>query len=167
MVHECGCQRLILAVVYHSFLCFLRHGLLLNLGLTGWPTCPAFPQGWGYRSTLLSHGFRFRPSCLHEKHFTHWAIFSVPKLKNGQWVSGFWLQMTTYHPGILSRRYYRPRYFGLPYVFWFQKCVYFFLFSLRQGFTVVLEPILELALVDQASLELTEIHLPLPPECWD
>ena len=25
----------------------------------------------------------------------------------------------------------------------------------------------ELALVDQASLELTEIFLPLPPECWD
>ena len=30
-----------------------------------------------------------------------------------------------------------------------------------------LEPVLELALVDQACLELTEICLPLPPECWD
>ena len=29
----------------------------------------------------------------------------------------------------------------------------------------VVEPVLELALVDQADLELTEIHLPLPPEC--
>ncbi|CAO2599084.1 hypothetical protein LEMLEM_LOCUS9700, partial [Lemmus lemmus] len=32
---------------------------------------------------------------------------------------------------------------------------------------VALEPVLELALVDQAGLELTEIRLPLPPECWD
>ena len=30
---------------------------------------------------------------------------------------------------------------------------------------VALEPVLELALVDQAGLELT--GLPLPPECWD
>ena len=37
----------------------------------------------------------------------------------------------------------------------------------RQGFSVALEPVLELALVDQASFELTEICLPLPPECWD
>ena len=37
----------------------------------------------------------------------------------------------------------------------------------RQGFSVALEPVLELALVDQADLELTEIRLPLPPECWD
>ena len=27
--------------------------------------------------------------------------------------------------------------------------------------------VLELALVDQAVLELTEICLPLPPKCWD
>ena len=32
---------------------------------------------------------------------------------------------------------------------------------------VALEPVLELALVDQACLELTEIHLSLPPKCWD
>ena len=37
----------------------------------------------------------------------------------------------------------------------------------RQGFSVTLEPVLELALVDQDGLELTEIHLPLPPQCWD
>ena len=37
----------------------------------------------------------------------------------------------------------------------------------RQGFSVALELALELALVDQAGLELTEIPLPLPPECWD
>ena len=36
---------------------------------------------------------------------------------------------------------------------------------LRQGFSVALEPVLELAPVDQAGLELTKIHLPLPPEC--
>ena len=42
-------------------------------------------------------------------------------------------------------------------------CLFFF----RQGFSVVLEPILELALVDQAVFELTEIRLPLPPQCWD
>ena len=41
-----------------------------------------------------------------------------------------------------------------------------FLFS-RQGFSVALKPDLELALVDQAGLELTEIRLPLPLECWD
>ena len=46
---------------------------------------------------------------------------------------------------------------------------YFILFFgfLRQGLSVVLEPVLELALVDQAGLELTEIQLPLSHECWD
>ena len=43
---------------------------------------------------------------------------------------------------------------------------FFFGFS-RQGFSVVLEPVLELTLVDQAGLELTEIRLPLPLKCWD
>ena len=43
----------------------------------------------------------------------------------------------------------------------------FFFGFLRQGFSVALEAVLELALVDQAGLELTEIRLPLPPECWD
>ena len=38
---------------------------------------------------------------------------------------------------------------------------------LRQDFSVALELVLELALVDQASLELTEISLHLPPKCWD
>ena len=42
-----------------------------------------------------------------------------------------------------------------------------FFFFLRQGFSVALEPILKLALVDQAGLEFTEILLPLPPRCWD
>ena len=37
----------------------------------------------------------------------------------------------------------------------------------RQGFSVPLEPILELALVDQAGFKLTEICLTLSPECWD
>ena len=37
----------------------------------------------------------------------------------------------------------------------------------RQNFSVALEPVLELALVDQVGLELTEICLPLPPDCWD
>ena len=41
-----------------------------------------------------------------------------------------------------------------------------FFFS-GQGFSVALELILELALVDQVGLELTEIHLSLPPESWD
>ena len=44
---------------------------------------------------------------------------------------------------------------------------FFFFYFSRQGFSVALEPVLELALVDQAGLELTKIHLPLPPECWD
>ena len=37
----------------------------------------------------------------------------------------------------------------------------------RQGFSVAEEPVLELALVDQAGLKLKEIPLPLPPKCWD
>ena len=46
--------------------------------------------------------------------------------------------------------------------------VYLFTFGFsRQGFSVALEPVLELALVEQIGLKLTEIHLPLPPECWD
>ena len=40
-------------------------------------------------------------------------------------------------------------------------------FFLRQGFSVDLVPVPELALVDQAGIELTEVRLPLPPECWD
>lgn len=39
-----------------------------------------------------------------------------------------------------------------------------FVFSFsKQGFSVVLKPVLELSLVDLAGLELTEIRLPLPP----
>ena len=37
---------------------------------------------------------------------------------------------------------------------------------LRWGF-IILELVLELALIGQACPELTEIHLPLPSECWD
>ena len=37
----------------------------------------------------------------------------------------------------------------------------------RQGFSVALEPVMELALVDQASLKFTKICLPLLPKCWD
>ena len=49
--------------------------------------------------------------------------------------------------------------FGWLVGFWFS----------RQGFSVALEPVLELAPVDEAGLRLTEIHLPLslPPERWD
>ena len=41
-----------------------------------------------------------------------------------------------------------------------------FVFS-RQGFSVALKPVLELAFVDPANLKLTEIRLPLPAEYWD
>lgn len=34
-------------------------------------------------------------------------------------------------------------------------------------YDVVLKPVLEPTPVDQGSLKLTDIHLPLPPECWD
>ena len=37
----------------------------------------------------------------------------------------------------------------------------------RQGFSVALEPVLGLPLVDQADLKLREIPLPLLPKCWD
>ena len=40
-------------------------------------------------------------------------------------------------------------------------------FFSRQGFPVALESVLKLALVDLAGLKFTEIHLPLPPECYD
>lgn len=40
--------------------------------------------------------------------------------------------------------------------------VFVFVF-LRQGFSVALEAVLELALIDQAGLKITEICLPLPP----
>ena len=50
--------------------------------------------------------------------------------------------------------------------FWFFVLVLVFGF-LRQGFSVALEPVLELTLVAQTGLELTEICLPLPPKCWD
>ena len=43
------------------------------------------------------------------------------------------------------------------------SCPSFFFFFLVQGFSVPLEPVLELALVVQAGLEHTEICLPLPP----
>ena len=47
--------------------------------------------------------------------------------------------------------------------------IYFWLVSCftRQGFSVALVPVVELALVDQAGFELTEMHLPLLSECWD
>ena len=41
-----------------------------------------------------------------------------------------------------------------------------FCFS-KKGFLCVALAVLEVALVDQAGLELTEIRLSLPPECWD
>ena len=41
---------------------------------------------------------------------------------------------------------------------------YLFLCFSRQGFSVDLEPVLELSLVNQAGLQLTEIPLLLPPE---
>ena len=44
---------------------------------------------------------------------------------------------------------------------------FFFFGFLRQGFSVALVYVLDLVFVDQASLELTEICLPLTPECWD
>ena len=43
----------------------------------------------------------------------------------------------------------------------------FFFFILETGFLCSLEPVLELALLDQAGLELTEICLLLSLECWD
>ena len=55
---------------------------------------------------------------------------------------------------------------GLLFVlFWFCLLVCFwFCIALV---SVALQPVLELALIDQASLELTEIRPPLPPKCWD
>lgn len=48
---------------------------------------------------------------------------------------------------------------------------FFFLFSFffqRGFFFYVIEPWLSwIRFIDEAGLELTEIHLPLPPKCWD
>ena len=55
----------------------------------------------------------------------------------------------------------------LPFLVFTTTSFFFPLDFLRQGFSVALEPALELALVDQAGLELTDTHLPLSPECWD
>ena len=44
---------------------------------------------------------------------------------------------------------------------------YTFFFSQTGFLCVALEPVLELALVEQAGLKLTEIRLPLPLKCWD
>jgi hypothetical protein len=44
-------------------------------------------------------------------------------------------------------------------------CLFLFCFVLRQGFFSAVWP--GTHSVDQAGLNLTEIHLPLPPECWD
>ena len=52
-------------------------------------------------------------------------------------------------------------------LFFFFVCLLVLFCLSRQGFSLVLEPILELALVDQAGLALTKICLPLPPEGWD
>jgi hypothetical protein len=41
------------------------------------------------------------------------------------------------------------------------------LFIFKTGFLCVALAVLELGSVDQDGLELTEIHLPLPPECRD
>ena len=49
----------------------------------------------------------------------------------------------------------------------FQVNFLFCFVFLRQGFSIALEPVMELALVDQASLELRAIRLLLPPKCWD
>ena len=49
-----------------------------------------------------------------------------------------------------------------------ENFIFFILFCfVETGFlSVALVPAVELALVDQAGLKLTEIWLPLPPECW-
>ena len=46
--------------------------------------------------------------------------------------------------------------------------LFFILFCFGAGVLCVTTlAVLELAPVDQAGLELTEVHLPLTPECWD
>ena len=54
--------------------------------------------------------------------------------------------------------------FELQYLLFFFLSFFFFETGFLRSFLV---PVLELALVDQAGLELTEICLSLPPECWD
>ena len=55
----------------------------------------------------------------------------------------------------------------LTFLLWLLAEYLFFGGFSRQGFSVVLVPVPELALVDQAGLELTEIRLSLLPKCWN
>ena len=55
---------------------------------------------------------------------------------------------------------------GLPFFYILFLFLFFCLCFSRQGFSVSLEAVLELALLESMGLKLTEIHLPLPPECW-
>ena len=48
-----------------------------------------------------------------------------------------------------------------------ESCSYFFFGFLRQGFFFSFGAYPGTRSGDQAGLELTVIHLPLPPECWD
>jgi hypothetical protein len=42
-----------------------------------------------------------------------------------------------------------------------------FVFVIETGFLYIPLDVLELTIADQDGLELTEIHLSLPPDCWD
>jgi hypothetical protein len=55
------------------------------------------------------------------------------------------------------------------YLLLFYLFIYLFiyLFTLKQSFFLCISVCLGTHSVDQPGLELTEIHLPLPPECWD
>ena len=63
----------------------------------------------------------------------------------------------------LATKYYQMRFFCFV-LFWFSLAFGFF----ETGFLYVKAlAAVELALVDQADLDLTEICLCLPPRCWD
>ena len=58
--------------------------------------------------------------------------------------------------------------FVCKYSFLLFFCFVLFVLFFKTGFPcVTVLAVLELALVDQAGLKHTEIHLPLTPECWD
>ena len=79
------------------------------------------------------------------------------------------INVKTMNSSIMREKYDNFHLYTLPCTLkhHFYPQLFFAVFSLRQGFSVALEPLLELALVDQADLKITEIHLPLPPKCLD
>ena len=83
----------------------------------------------------------------------------------------FYISMCGSHEFMLGMALSYPQHISRPFcLFPFYAFLFFGFLKQKkkvQAFSVALESILELDLVDQAGLKLAEILLPLPLECWD